>query len=132
MFEAGCEVKRCMDLHKHSSREATPPDMYVQVDYGEYNGSGGKRKRLGMVGRTQVVVDAKRADFGGETLAYVRANATHKFRVRSIGYFRIRLRDREPHGHDKIGSTVVDLTDPGVYSKVPVGDGWVSFEVYAR
>ena len=129
MFEAVCQAKECMD--QHTFRKATPPDMYVQVDYGEYEEESGREKRIGRLGRTSVMENRAIADFGGEEVGYSRVNQSHHFSVRECGFFKISLRDRDPVGHDDIGSTVVDLTELGRYQEVPLGLGTLSFEVYA-
>lgn len=141
-MKAACKADSCYDMHNQYSSLYTPhvlrrnrqpndpPDMFVVVEYGEHLGDKGD-KIIGRLGQTDVVDNKNVADFGHEDIRYSKSEETHEFKIRENGYYEISLMDKMLFASQVFGYTIVNVSDVGKHKNVAVGDGKVSFEVYA-
>ena len=132
IIAASCEEKACTEKGYGVSYA---PDLYVYVDYGEYDEYGlGSRHRLGFFGKTSQVKKNTYADFGNTTFRYSRSKQTHQYKVRSNGYYDIQLYDGDTSMYKPnfLGYTYVNVSDFGSQEKLLSGmtNTKVSFDVF--
>lgn len=129
---ATCEEKSCTEK---GYGVAYSPDLYVYVDYGEFDEYGmGSRHRVGFFGKTSQVKKSTSADFGQATFRYSRPNKTHQYKVRTNGYYDIQLYDGDTtlYKPNFLGYTYVNCSEFGIQEKSMSGmpSAKVSFDVF--
>lgn len=130
MFTSECTIPSCQEhfIFKHSER---PPDMYVIVDYGEYDREG-RMHEVGRLGQTEVVQNQHIADYKRQVLSHKKEKGMRG--IMSNGYYIIQIYDSDGEAEldDFIGKTIVNVTDLGLHSDVKADRGSVTFEVFAN
>ena len=129
MIEAACEVTICMDVIVLKKGDELP-DLFVVVDYGEYD-ENGKHVRIGSMGKTEVIMNKKIAHYNREEIRYSKSEETHDFRVRENGYYNIQLFDKELILYEYVGHVIINVTDVGPHTNVKAGFGRLTFEIFA-
>lgn len=114
---------------------AYQPDLYVFIDYGEFDEYGmGSRHRVGFFGKTPQVRKSNTADFGAAMFKYVRGNKTHQYRVRTNGYFDVQLYDGDTVLYKPVflGYTYVNVTEfgPGERTLTGTTATRITFDVF--
>lgn len=128
MIESVCEGSLCKD-HFAIKKSDQAPDMFVVVNYGEYDDHG-RHRMIGKLGQTDIIENKYTADYQRHAIKYSRAEETHDFRVRTNGYFNIQLFDKELVLFEYLGHVVVNVTDVGLHEDIELGSGRITFEVF--
>lgn len=124
IIESECMISACERLAlKKTNRQ---PDMFVAVDYGEYDMKG-RLKRIGKLGHTEVVEGTHHAVYKTKPMVYKRKDKKFDFKIRAIGFWSIQLYQK-----DYLGQAIINITDTGKHTSVEVGIGSVTLEVFLK
>lgn len=130
MIQSVCDTSLCNDVFTLKKSER-PPDMFVVVNYGEWDDHG-RHRTIGRLGQTEVIENEHIANHHRSVIRYSRIEETHDFKVRDNGYYNIQLFDKEPVLFEYIGHVMVNTTDVGLHSDVEVGHGRLTFEIFNK